>query len=416
MSFFSYKARDDSGKPVKGVMEARSTAELSKKLTDLGYMITEITEEKGGGPAGATGPASFDTWLQNLQDRMQRVKTDDIIMLNIQLANMITAGLNLMSSLRTLANQTEHPYLKKVIDDIHRNVEMGSSLSDAVAKHPRIFTPLFVSMIRAGEASGTLDVVLNRLAKFAEHDADLQQKVKAAFVYPIILVILGTLVVIFMITFVLPTFVEIFSKANVQMPLPTRVLQWISIVMRKYWYLLIAGTVGVIIGFKAIVKTKVGHYQFDRFKLKIPVVGILIRKICISRFARTLATLVSSGVPILQALEIIENVVGNDVISRVIKDVREGVSKGEKLAEPLKESGEFPPDTIQMIAVGEESGTLDAMLNKVADFYDVSTGYSIRKLTALLEPVFLVIMGSVVGFIVASLLLPMFDMMKTIRR
>ncbi|MFH1238830.1 MAG: type II secretion system F family protein [bacterium] len=253
MPFFAYKARDDNGKPVKGTMEARSTAELSKKLGELGYMIVEITEQKGPLVSG------FNFNLQNFLDGFQRVKTEEIIMINIQLANMITAGLNLMASLRTLANQTEHKYLKKVIEEIHRNVEMGSSLSDAVAKHPRVFTPLFVSMIKAGEASGTLDVVLNILAKFAEHDADLKQKVKAAFIYPVILVILGALVVIFMITFVLPTFVEIFTKAKVPLPLPTRVLYWLSIVLKQYWFLVIAAVGGVFFGFKAFMKTDFGQ-------------------------------------------------------------------------------------------------------------------------------------------------------------
>ncbi len=405
MPTFVYRARDDTGKQIKGTMQGRSTSELAKKLTDLGYLIIDITEQKG---------PVLD--LKGFQDKFQRVKPNDIVMVNIQLANMISSGLTLLTSLRTLIKQIENRYLKKVFEEVYRSVEMGSNFSNAVAKHPRVFSELFVSMIQAGEASGTLDVVLNRLATFAEHDADLRHKIGAAFVYPIILVVVGSLVVMFMITFVLPTFVEIFKKAGVPLPLPTRVLYGFSIGIKKYWFLVVGGIGAAMFGFKAYAKTMAGKLQFDRFKLKIPVVGLLIRKISISRFSRTLATLVSSGVPILQALEIVERVVGNEVISRVIKSVREGVSKGEKIAEPLKISEEFPPDTIQMIAVGEETGSLDKMLNKISDFYDISIDYSVKKLTALLEPVFLLVMGSVVGFIVASLLLPMFDMMKTIRR
>ncbi len=405
MPVFVYRARDNTGKQVKGLMQAHSVGELSKKLTDLGYLITDITEQKG--------PIIN---LKGFQDKFTRIKIDDIIMINIQLANMIASGLTLLTSLRTLIKQIENRYLKRVIEDVHRSVEMGSTFSDAVAKHSKVFSPLFVNMIRAGEASGTLDVVLNRLAKFAEADAELRQKVKAAFIYPIILVVVGSMVVIFMITFVLPTFVEIFTKAGIPLPLPTRVLRAISIILRKYSYLVLAVGCGLAFAFKSYVKTSMGKLQFDRFMLKIPVVGLLIRKIAIARFTRTLATLISSGVPILQALGIVEKVVGNEVISRVIKSVHDGVSKGEKIAQPLKISEEFPADTIQMIAVGEETGNLDGMLNKISDFYEVSINYSIKRLTALLEPVFLVIMGAVVGFIVSSLLLPMFDLMKTIQR
>ncbi|MFH1783780.1 MAG: type II secretion system F family protein [bacterium] len=405
MPSFIYKARDNTGKQVKGVMEAHTEAELSKKLTDLGYLITGIAEQKGP-----------TVNLQGVKDRFVRIKIDDIIMITIQLANMITSGLALMTSLRTLTKQIENRYLRRVIEDVYRTVEMGSTFSDALSKHPRVFSTLFVSMVRAGEASGNLDVVLNRLAKFAEKDAELRQKVKSAFVYPIVLVVVGSGVVSFMVIFLLPQFVEIFTKAGIQLPLPTRVLQMLSIGLRKYWFIVIILAGGVSFTFKAYIKTGIGRLHFDRFLLHVPVLGTLLRRIAIARFTRTLATLIKSGVPILQALEIVEAVVGNQVISRVIRSVHDGVTKGEKIAQPLKISEEFPPDTIQMIAVGEETGNLDEMLNKISDFYEVSIEYSVKRLTSLLEPLFLVIMGTVVGFIVASLILPMFDLMKAMKK
>ncbi len=406
MPTFGYKARDDTGKLIHGTMEAHTKYELADKLNRLGYIVISISVQ--------TAASSIS--IKELTEKIKPISANDIIMLYIQLSSMISAGLSVLVSLETLARQVTNSRLRSILEDVCRNVETGATLSDSLRKHPQAFPILYVSMVRAGESSGTLDVVLNRLAKFAEYSADLKQKIKAAMTYPIILVFVGVGVITFLVINVLPSFIEVFEQSGVQLPFPTRMLYGLSQIVRHYWYLLIVVFGGLAGLFKFYISTRFGRFQFDRFKLKIPVVGELIRKICISRFSRTLSTLVASGVPILQALEIVEKVVGNEVIARVIKKVREGVTEGEKIAQPLKISEEFPPDTIQMIAVGEETGNLEGMLTKIADFYDVSVDYSIKKLTTLIEPVFLLIMGVMVGMIMASIMLPMFDMVKVLKR
>ncbi|MBI5555049.1 MAG: type II secretion system F family protein [Elusimicrobia bacterium] len=402
MPVFVYKARDELGKQIKGVMEAKTREALAAKLGSIGYFVTNITEQK------TAIKLSFG-------ERFIKVRTEDLILFNVQLANMIAAGLSLLTSLRTLTKQVENRKFREVIQDVYRSIEAGGTFSDSLAKHPKIFTPLMIHMIHAGEVSGTLDKVLDRLSVFAEHQADLEERIKSAMVYPIILVIVGFSVIMFLSIFLIPMFVDVFLKAGVTLPLPTKVVFIFSQIVKKYWYALIAGGIGLMAGLKYYVNTSNGRLVFDKYLLKVPVIGLLARKLAIARFARTLSTLTASGVPILECLEIVEKVVGNEIISRVIKRVREGVSEGAKLAEPLRISEEFPPDTIQMIAVGEESGSLDVMLTKIADFYDTSVNYSVKKLTTLIEPLFLILVGSAVGFLLASVFLPMFEMMKIIK-
>lgn len=402
MPVFVYKARDELGKQIKGVMEAKNREALATKLGSIGYFVTDITEQK------TAMKLSFG-------ERFTRVKTEDLILFNVQLANMIAAGLSLLTSLRTLTKQVENRKFREVIQDVYRSIEAGGTFSDSLAKHPKVFTPLMIHMIHAGEVSGTLDQVLNRLAIFAEHQADLEERIKGAMVYPIILVIVGFSVIMFLSIFLIPMFVDVFLKAGVTLPLPTKVVFIFSQIVKKFWYLIIIGIIAFIAGIKYYFSTPGGKLVFDKYLLKLPVIGLLARKLAIARFARTLGTLTASGVPILESLEIVEKVVGNEIISRVIKRVREGVSEGSKIAEPLRISEEFPPDTIQMIAVGEESGSLDAMLTKVADFYDTSVNYSVKKLTTMIEPLFLILVGSAVGFLLASVFLPMFEMMKVVK-
>lgn len=404
MPTYVYKTRDGTGKKVSGTMDAASKTELARKLQKMGYMVTRMSEVRPG------------IKLEGVGEKFKRVSVEDKIMFNIQLANMINSGLGLLNCLNTLRNQIENKKLKEVVGDVYRNVEGGSAFSEALEKHPRIFSKLFVSMVKAGEASGNLDTVLNRLAVFTEHQADLREKIRGALFYPIILLVAATAIVAFIITFVMPNFVRIFNEAGVTLPAPTVMLYGLGLAVKRYWWLIILGVILVSFGIRTYMSTERGRLQFDQLKLKLPVIGPLARKLYISRFARTLATMVASGVPILQSLDIVKEVIGNEVIARVVKSARDGVEEGEKIAGALKVSKEFPPDTVQMIAVGEETGNLDGMLNKISDFYDMAVGYSIRKLTALIEPLFLVIIGGVVAFIMASMLLPMFDMVKTLRR
>ncbi|MFH1778440.1 MAG: type II secretion system F family protein [Candidatus Omnitrophota bacterium] len=404
MATYRYKARDQRGNLVGGVMEAPSQVELADRLRKMGYIITGIA------------PAGRGINLDKLFLRFQYVKPEDMILFNIQLSNMVDAGLALLTALRTISAQTDNKALKKVIEDISLKVETGTSLSEAMQSHPQYFSKLMISMIRAGEASGNLGLVLKRLGDFGESELDLRQKVSSALLYPAVLSVAATAVILFIVTFIIPKFAEIFSKVGVPLPLFTRILNEVGLTIKNYWYLLILGMIMLLAGAKLYINTEDGRLRFDSLKLNIPITGPLIRKVAISRFARTLAMLAASGVHILESLEILEGTIGNEVLARVITTVREGVRGGTKISEPLKISGEFPPDTIQMIAAGEETGNLDGMLNKTADLYDAAVGYSIKRLTTLLEPLFLVIMGCVVAVIMASILMPMFDLVKVMRR
>jgi len=274
---------------------------------------------------------------------------------------------------------------------------------------------LFVSMVKAGEASGKLDIILTRLAAFTEQQADIRQKVQSALFYPIILLFAGIIVTLFIVTFIVPQFAEIFVKVGVPLPLPTLILYHIGISIKQFWYVLPLTVLGFWMLVRSYLNTEFGRLRFDRLKLEFPVIGSLYRKIAISRFARTLGMLVTAGVPILQSLDIVKGVVANEVLARVIGHVRGAVERGEKIFESLKISREFPLDTIQMISVGEETGDLDEMLGKIADFYDLAVGYSIKKLISLIEPLFLCVLGGLVGLIMASMLLPIFDMIKVLR-
>lgn len=404
MPTFTYRARDEAGKTVKGTLEAPSQEEVAARLHHMGYLVTRV--EKG---------LSSEFTLESFGDWFQKVKTEDIVMFNFQLANMTGSGLPLLLSLKILKTQTESATFKRILERVAREVEGGMSFSEALTLHPRIFSKLFINMVKAGEATGHLDAVLNRYALYAEYQEDLRQKIQGALFYPSILVVAGVSVILFVVTFVVPQFMEIFAKAHVPLPLPTRILSVVGKGIKQYWFLLLFAAPALGAALKGIRQMEGGRLATDRFLLGIPVVGALLRKVSISRFARTLATLVESGVPILASLEIVEEVVGNRVIGQAIRQARMSVEGGEKLAEPLKKTSAFPQDAAQMIAVGEETGDLSGMLNKISDFYDRSVGYSVKKLTTLIEPVCLVVMGSVVAFIMASMLLPIFDMVKTIR-
>jgi type IV pilus assembly protein PilC len=354
--------------------------------------------------------------LDQFSEHFKRIKAQDIIMFSVQLANMIDAGLTLINSLQIIADQIENKKLKEVVEEVKRAVEGGSSFSEALAKHPKVFSGLYVDMVKAGETSGRLNTVLNRLAVYVEQQEDLRQQVKNALFYPMILVVVGLAVVVMIVSFVLPKFVEIFRKADVPLPLPTQILHSFGMGLIHFWYVyLLVGWLAVM-AVNMYARTSKGGFQVDRLKLRLPVTGPLVRKLIISRFSRTLATLVDSGVPILQSLDVVRGVVANKIIGDVILKARNSVEQGERIEKELRKSGEFPPDMVQMIAVGEETGKLGPMLTKIAGFYDSAVGYSLKKLIALIEPAFIIVLGMLVGLIMASMLLPMFDMIKTVNR
>ncbi len=403
MPLYLYKARDASGKLVRGTLEARGKEELVERLRKLGYLTTQVSETLPG------------ISIESFFDRFRRVRLEDMTLFNIQLSNMINAGIGVLTNLTALSKQIENKRLQEAVANVARGVESGEGFSEALAKYPHVFAPIFVSMVKAGEASGKLDTILTRYSVFSEQQHELNQKVRSALFYPAILFFAGVAVILFIVSTIIPQFVEIFSKSGVRLPLLTMTLYHVGMGLRYYWIWILLLIAGTFIGGKFYVDTEKGRLWLDELKLRLPVIGRLYRKAALSRFARTLGTLVASGVPILESLDIVEEVVGNQVLARVVENLRHSVEKGEHIAESLKISEEFPPDIVQMIRVGEETGNLDGMLNKIADFYDLSLGYSIKRLTSLIEPVFLVIMGSIVAFIMASMLLPIFDMIHIIK-
>ena len=401
---FAYKARNKIGRILKGDMEASNQAAVADRLRDLGYTIVSIE------PKAAV--ISFYQLLKGLS----AVRTEDLVMLTAQLGNMLAAGMSLPTSLRILADQTEKMIIVDAINQISEDIKGGLTFSEALSKHPRIFSTLFVNMIRAGETAGNLEEVLTRLAIFAEREAELKQKILTALTYPIVLIVVGVIVIFFVITSVLPAFINIFREANIPLPLPTQILFVVNLILRQYWMHMGLAIIVAVVALSYYNTTPQGREVIDRAKLKVPIWGSLIRKVIIARFARTLATLVAAGVPLLQSLETTERTMDNVVISKVIRSVYGSVSKGESMAIPLRTSGEFPPMPIHMIAIGEESGNLELMLNKIADYYELATDYAVRRLTALLEPIFLIVIGGMVGLIFASILLPIFRMVGTLRR
>ncbi|OGX44602.1 MAG: hypothetical protein A3H41_01145 [Omnitrophica WOR_2 bacterium RIFCSPLOWO2_02_FULL_45_28] len=403
MSSYIYRARDERGKLIKGAMEAASPDELTAKLHKMGYLATNLSELKPG------------IRIKDNLKRWRPVRQQDLLVFNFQLANLIEAGVPILSALKSIQAQIENKKLKDIIGDIGRNVEAGSSLSGSLNYYPHIFSRLFAGMVKSGEESGRLDKVLRRYAIFSESQMELREKIKGALFYPALLFIASILVILFIITYIIPQFVDLFTKAGIRLPLATRILYTAGLGIKSYWYAIIAGLAVLLWMLKRYWQTQKGKYQSDRLLLKIPLFGILARRISISRFTRTFSTLLSAGVPVLSSLEITKEVIGNAVIADEITRVGQSVERGEKLSDSLRVSGEFPSDTVQMIAVGEEGGNLDEMLNKIADFYDMAVGYAVKRLTVIIEPLFLAIMAAIIALIMASILIPIFDMVKILR-
>jgi type IV pilus assembly protein PilC len=412
MPSFAYQAKDASGKSVNGVIEAENERVLRAKLREMNYYVTGITQKQTAGLNADVG-----TMFGGIVGKFKGVSEQALVVFARQFATMINAGLAMVRCLDVLGIQTEDAQLKPVIVQVRREVEGGSTLANALGKFPKVFSPLFTNMVRAGELGGILDEVLNRLAGFLEKDFNLKKKVKSAMTYPMVILVMAIAIVIFLVTFILPTFVSLFVGMNMKLPLPTKILITFTEAARNPVALLITAVVlvGGFFLFKRWTSTQAGRYQFDKFKLKLPVFGMLIRKVAISRFCRTLGALLQSGVPIMQALEIVGKASGNEVIAETVGKVRESVREGESIAVPLNLSGLFPPLVTQMVAVGEETGNLDGMLAKIADFYDVEVEYMLASLTSLLEPILILAMGFVVGFIVISVFLPLYQIIGNIK-
>jgi type IV pilus assembly protein PilC len=403
---FKYQVRDRSGKLVSGSLEADSQAAVAQKLRSLGYAPVSIEANQESALKRDLAIPGFGP----------KVKLADLAVFSRQFATMINSGLSLIRSLSILVAQTENKKLCEVIDDIRNQVESGRSLSEALAEHDDVFPKLYVAMVRAGETAGMLDAVLMRIAETLEKDVALRRQIKAAMTYPVIVFIMAILLTTAMLIFIVPVFAGMFEDLGGELPLPTQILQQASQFLKSPLGILCYFGVPAILWqvFKYVRKTEKGRYQLDVLKLKVPVFGTLFHKIALSRFSRNLGTLLRAGVPILQALEITSDTVNNGPISSAVRDVQDSVRQGESIAGPLTEHDVFPPMVIQMIAVGEETGQVDHMLEKVAEFYDQEVEAMTESLTALMEPLMIAVLGGIVGSMVIALYMPMFKIFELI--
>jgi general secretion pathway protein F len=407
MPVFAYRALDAAGKTIRGMIDADSPRSARMKLRGSGIYPTELLEE-------TRSETSQIQTTRSLRTLFQRVRLQDTAVMTRQLATLIGAGVPLVPALNALITQVENDNLRKVITQVRERVNEGSTLSDAMKPYPRVFSDLYTNMVGAGEASGALEVVLLRLADFIENQVNLRNKIRATLAYPIFMFFIGSGILFFLLTFVIPSVAQIFRDSHRVLPAPTILLLAISGFLKNYWWLLVGMIIGAAMGCRRYFGTEAGRMFYDRLKLRVPILGGLSTKIAISRFARTLATLLHSGIPLLSCLEIVRTVVNNRVIAEVIEGAQENIREGQDIHTPLARGGIFPSMVLQMIAIGERSGELEHMLFKVAEAYDNEVESSIGSLTSMLEPVMILAMGVVVGFIVLAILLPIFEMTQGI--
>ncbi|MEW5820163.1 MAG: type II secretion system F family protein [Cyanobacteriota bacterium] len=410
MPQFKYKARDENGKLVENVAISDSITDLRQQLKDKGLYLVEAEDSEKG---GSSSLLNLD--LNEMLGKYAKVKLKDMVIFNRQFSALINAGVAMMRALTLMADQSENPKMRMILNKVKSDVEQGVSLSDAFARHPETFDQLYVSMIRAGETGGVLDEVLNRIAQFMENRARLIGQVKSAMAYPAIVTILALIIFFVMLTFVLPKFSQLFGRLGGELPAYTQFLINISEFLRSAWLIvIILAVIGLVFLFKQIYATDTGRYYIDKISLKVPVFGDLFKKVAVARFTRTFGTLVRSGVPILSSLEIVEESAGNAVLARVVAEVRDEVSQGGRISDPLDRSPLFPPMVVSMIAIGEETGELDAMLSKIADFYDMEVEGAVNALTSLLEPLMIVVLGGMVGAVIVGMYLPLFKIFDKI--
>jgi len=400
MSLYSYKAADGSGKIVKGTLDASDEKNAAGKLQDMGYLPIRITQ---------SGKSGVDL-SKSILSVFSRISTKDVMLFTQDLGALLQAGLPVDRALSVLISVTENDKFKEIIADILKAVQGGSYLSDAMAKYPKAFSNFYVNMIRAGEAGGVLESVLERLGVFLETSQELKDYITSALVYPIFLVFVGGISIIILMTFVIPKFSIIFADMKQAIPFSTMLLIETSKFLKSFWWLIVAVIAGLVFSFQRWIKTPLGRLKLDTYNLRLPVIGDVVKKIEVARFARTLGTLVKSGVPILQAIYLVKDIIGNRVIAASMVKIHERVKEGERLSKPLGDSGIFPSLAVQMIMVGEESGRLDEMLLRVADNYEKTVRNLIKRLISFLEPAMILAMGLVVGFIVISMLTAIFSM------
>jgi type II secretory pathway component PulF len=399
MPTFEYKAISEAGTEVRDVIEALNSTEAAEKVEKLGYLPLSVKQKSGGGNI-----EFFST--------KRHLKAEDIIMFTKQLVTLLKAGVPLLSSLEALVAQTDNDTMKEVVQEIYVDIESGLSFSDALAKHPKDFSEMYVNSIKAGEMGGALDDVLGRLAELMEHDIETRARIKSAMRYPIIVIVSLILAFFGLMMLVVPNFIELFNKMNVDLPLPTRLLIGFHSILSNFWHVGFVLLVILFIAFKRYIKTEKGAFRWDSIKIALPILGDLNLKTAMSRFTRMFETLNSSGLPILQTLDITSKTVGNLVIGKEIEKAAYGILQGEGISAPLSRGNIFPPMVTRMISIGEQSGSLDAMLLNVSKHYDTEVDYAVKNLTSMIEPILTVGVGIIVVFLALAIFLPMWDLTK----
>ncbi len=399
MANYQYSAKDKSGNSVNGVIEASNETEVAELLHNKELIVLSIQQAKN----------------RVFKARGKSIKPDDLVVFSRQLATMVETGIPLVQALGILSEQIENPSFKRVVADVRQNIEAGMNFCEALSKHPKVFSDLFVNMSRAG-ASGMLDEVLDRLATYLEKTAALTRKIKASMVYPLVVVSMAIIITAVLLLKVVPTFKGIFEILGGQLPLPTRILIGISDLLGKYFLIMMILMAAAVVIFKKYASTEKGHYNIDSKILKLMIVGPIIRKIAVAKFSRTFSTLVRSGVSILNALEIVAKTAGNKVIEKAVLDCRASVRDGEPISKPLSKSDIFPPMVVRMISIGEQTGQLEKMLSKIADFYDEQVDAAVSGLTSLIEPLVIAFLGTVIGGIVIALFMPIFKITELVAK
>jgi type IV pilus assembly protein PilC len=402
MATFVFRAVDLAGVPARGEVDADTKQAVTDQLKARGLIVLDINAKKG------SKEISFEFF--------ERVKARDLTVMTRQLATMVTSGVTILRALYVLEEQTQSKLLKRALVQIRKDVEAGLPLSDSLARHPKIFSPLYIAMVRSGETGGMLESSLMRTADQLEKEDALRRQVRAAMIYPAVVVSFAIIVLIALVAFIVPVFAKVFKDFGGKLPGLTQFTVGLSDFVTGRWYLIIVIVAGIVWAFLSWKKSTWGRAQWDRFRLRIPMrIGEVVQKIALARWSRTLSALTNAGVPILQAIEVTGQTAGNKVVEDAMDSVRDSVKRGGTIAAPLKEVAVFPSMVVHMVGVGEETGALDTMLNKIADFYEDEVNAAIKALTSILEPVMIIVIGAIVGFIVISMYLPLFKVYDTIK-
>jgi MSHA biogenesis protein MshG len=405
MPQFKYKARDKDGLVRTGAVEAERPETVADQLSAMGLIPVHI-EEQAKPPASGPGLSALFT----------RITPQELILFSRQLATLIGSGIPFIQSMTIVEKQVSNPKFQRIIAGIRLDVESGAAFSVALERHPKIFSRLYAGMIRAAETAGILDSILDRLALLAEHEMETRDRIKTAVRYPLIVVFAISAAFAFLVTYVIPKFASVFAQFKTELPLPTRILIGINYAVQHYWFLIIPGIALIVWGVIAYVRTPSGRWQWDSLKLKLPIFGPLFQKTAFSRFARVFAAMQKSGLSMIFTLDIVAETVENVVLARAVESMREGVREGKSLAEPMEASGLFPPLVVQMVAVGEETGELEPLLNRVSDYYDREVDYGLRNLSTMIEPILLLIIGGMVLLLALGIFLPMWNLINLFQK